>query len=172
MIAMQEIWKQIIDHPDYEVSNCGRIKSKKIYNNGKETLHGKKHRQGYLCVHLLSSVSIKTFYIHRLVAAAFIGTCPEGLEVNHKDGDKANNHVDNLEYVTHSKNIKHAYKIGLLKARTGEDNNLAKLTEMEVKLIRELYDTGEYSQKLLAEVFEVNRTTINKIINKKIWSCI
>lgn len=66
---------------------------------------------GYLHVTLNAGI-YGPFSVHRLVAAQYIGVCPDGMEINHKDGDKLNNHWTNLEYVTHSENTKRTYDLG------------------------------------------------------------
>ena len=125
MKIYHEMWKSIETHPQYEVSNLGRIKKvngKRRYNNGyvrKPT----KNSRGYL--HVCFSRYPKnpiSFTVHHLVTSAFLGQCPDGFYVNHVDGNKQNNRVDNLEYVTPSQNLTHAYRIGL---RRGRGKNLA-----------------------------------------------
>ena len=99
-----EQWKSIAGYEGlYEVSNLGRVKSLKF---GKEKfLKPFKIKKGYLLVHLCRNGKSKYFYVHRLVAEAFIPN-PEGLsEVNHKDEDKTNNVVDNLEFCSRRYNI-------------------------------------------------------------------
>lgn len=75
----------------------------------------------------------KVRYAHRLIAAAFHGECPDGMEVNHIDGDKANNTPSNLEYVTRGENMQHAHDIGLLPTPRGESSPWAKLTDDQVE---------------------------------------
>ena len=113
---MKEIWKAIKDYEGkYEVSNLGRVKSlertSRLNRKIKERiLAPREHTGGYLRVQL----SRKDFYIHRLVAETFIPNPENKPMVNHKDGNKHNNCVDNLELVTHSENEKHAYKNNLI----------------------------------------------------------
>lgn len=112
---MKEIWRPIKEYLDlYEVSNWGRVRSLDRYMNqvggGKQFRKGKilkplNYRgNGYLCVQLMNNSSHKLVYIHRLVAEAFIPN-PDSLPcVNHKDENKENNRVENLEWCTHSYN--------------------------------------------------------------------
>lgn len=122
---MQEIWKDINNYSNYQISNFGRVKSKKritrvgIKNVEKVTRDEKilkplKLTKGYLGIRLYDNTSnAKTFKIHRLVAQAFIPN-PDNLpQVNHIDGDKTNNRVENLEWCTCLENMQHSYKIGL-----------------------------------------------------------
>lgn len=93
---MNEIWKQIDDR--YSVSNFGRIKSN--YANKERILKPYKNRRGHLMVDLRHPNTRKTMQVHRLVAIAFISNPNNLPEVNHKDEDKTNNCVDNLEWCT------------------------------------------------------------------------
>ena len=98
-----EQWKTIEKQPNYEVSSYGRVRN--IQHN--RILIPRIHNQGYHQVHLSGGVQE---YIHRLVAEAFIGTIPPGWEVNHLDGDPANNSLDNLEIVTPKQNKQHLHQ--------------------------------------------------------------
>ena len=115
-----EQWKTIEDYPDYEVSSFGRVRSKdrKITQLGHKNyyervmrgkvLQPRRQNAGYYVVQLCMNGKKKAVTIHRLVAAAFIAG--NGNDVNHKDGNKTNNNVENLEWVTRSENITHAYR--------------------------------------------------------------
>lgn len=93
---MNEIWKDIEGYPNYQVSSMGRVKSLKY---GKEKmLKGTKNSKGYFQVILCKDGKLKHYYIHRLVAYAFINNPNNLPQVNHKDEDKTNNMVENLEY--------------------------------------------------------------------------
>lgn len=121
-----EEWKDIPTYPNYQASNIGNIRSVTHYDTLGRLKQGvqkrfKKHRNGYLCV-TLNHKNIEL--VHRLVAIAFLGE-KNGLEVNHKDGNKQNNHVGNLEWVTKSENQKHRY------------GKLGKVTESQVSSISE-----------------------------------
>ena len=121
---MEEIWKPIAGYENrYEVSSLGKIRSVNRYitNKGLKgrgyTLNGKqlkvcKANNGYYVVNL----GRKTHFVHRLVCEAFIGTIPKGMTVNHKDGNKANNRAENLEWLTIGDNIRHGFKTGLYKS--------------------------------------------------------
>lgn len=115
---MNEIWKDIPGYVGtYQISNLGRVRSIPrtiIDKNGTEkNLPGKilsvaKYSNGYCFVGLANDGITKQQMIHRLVLLAFVAS--SDLEVNHKDGNKSNNALDNLEYVTHSENICHSYQ--------------------------------------------------------------
>ena len=111
----------------------------------------------------------KTFRAHRLVLMAFNPVKGmEQLEVNHKDGNKQNNTLENLEWCTSSENQKHAYKMGLQQARRGEKNNFSKLSEKDIKKIFDLRKQGLTQQKI-AEEIGCTRSNISYILNKKTW---
>lgn len=130
---MKEIWKPVKGYEGlYEVSNTGRVKSVertvKSYNGWNRTFHEKiltlhsskittRHPKPMYHVELWKDNKRKVPMIHRLVAEAFIPN-PDGKpQVNHIDGDRSNNRVDNLEWVTCSENSMHAYKTGLSKPK-------------------------------------------------------
>lgn len=105
----REIWKTIEDYPNYQVSNLGNVKNKKT----RRFLTPKIGRDGrYLSVYLCNNGKENTQRVHRLVAEAFLGKHP-GMMVNHIDGNKLNNHLDNLEWCTARENNIHAVKTGL-----------------------------------------------------------
>lgn len=98
---MEEIWKYIKEYPNYMISSYGRIKSLGNNKTRKEKiLKPKKKRNGYLQVHLSKNGKLKSFQIHRLVAEAFIPNPNNYPQINHKDENKGNNVVSNLEWCT------------------------------------------------------------------------
>lgn len=136
--------------------------SGKVYNarNGRE-LKPCPDKSGYLRVYPKRNNKRCGLYIHRAVAMAFIPN-PEGKpDVNHKDGDKTNNSAINLEWVTKSENTRHAYSTGLLKG-TG-----AREMKKRNDAIRDLYATGKYTHKDIAEVFDMTAPNITRILNYK-----
>lgn len=119
---------------------------------------------GYLFVQLYKNNEGKNFYIHRLVALYFIDIKSK-LEVNHIDGNKENNYYKNLEFVTHSKNLKHAYDNNLKKK--GEEHVQSKLTNKQVRFIKENYKPFDpvFGAKPLSEKFNVGKSTVSRIAN-------
>jgi hypothetical protein len=176
---MIEDWKDIAGWEGlYAVSSNGRIKS---YDRLVTELNGKtRTHKGRLvtlkktgCYHgvslFLHGVG-QRYYAHRLVAEAFIPN-PDGRpEVNHKDGNKFNNCVLNLEWATRSENAKHAFAMGLTDpppARKGESQHSAKLTEHDVNQIRKTFKPG--MGRLLAQKYGVTPPSIYGVINGRTW---
>lgn len=108
-----EVWKSIESYGVYQVSSNGNIRRWKKHKNRFNLVATYPERNGYQRVGLCMNYKRKMKLVHRLVAETFIPKPLGKYEVNHKDGDKANNHVSNLEWVTRSENIKHAIKSGL-----------------------------------------------------------
>jgi hypothetical protein len=129
-----EVWKDIENFEGiYQISNFGRVKSlDRVIDtrNGKSTIKGvivNPCGKPYLFVYLSKNNKSKYHAIHRLVAQAFIPNLENKPQVNHIDGDKTNNVVSNLEWVTQSENMLHAYRIGLEKPRAGSSNGWSKV---------------------------------------------
>ena len=114
---MKEEWKPNTGYEGlYEASNTGKIKS---FQRGKARILSLcKNSQGYLQVVLRKDKAVKSLYVHRLVASAFMPNPNNKPEVNHIDGNKANNNINNLEWVTRKENASHAVKMGLYNKRT------------------------------------------------------
>ena len=148
-----ELWKRI--DADYDVSNQGRVR------HGKRILSGSVHSDNYILVTLHS----KQIPIHRLVAEAFIPNYEKKPEVNHIDGNKMNNAVDNLEWTTRAENQKHAVDNGLQPkpAKTYR----GKFTAEQREEIKRLWDSGMFSRRQLSKKFSVSHTCINDILNDK-----
>lgn len=108
---MTEKWHDVVGYEgDYQVSNCGRVRSFHINKRGKikiEATHYKGHKKVWLC----HQGTCKRYFVHWLVAIAFIPQMNEDrIIVNHKDGNKKNNHVENLEWVTMTENTQHYFR--------------------------------------------------------------
>jgi hypothetical protein len=120
---------------------------------------------GYLTV----CVSGRNACVHRVLAECFIPNPDNKPCVNHIDGNKLNNSLDNLEWATYSENNQHAYNIGLKTAAPshGESHGMCKLTNEDVYVIRYLYSKGE-SQKDIAILFGASRRYINDLVNHRL----
>lgn len=110
-----EVWKEIIDLP-YEISNLGNVRRSDKYPykcKNKKYVKPYINNKGYLCINLYKKSKVYKFQIHRLIAIYFIPNPNNLNEINHIDGNPLNNSIDNLEWCTHSENIKHAWRTGL-----------------------------------------------------------
>jgi hypothetical protein len=161
---MDEEWKPVFDG-NYEISNHGRFRRAKA---GRRTHAGKllaltKLKIGYLIVQPVINGKNKSHYVHKLVAEQFLGPCPAGHEINHKDGNKANPHFSNLEYVTHLENMRHAHSRGLIKChRTYSDRQVAK--------VRSLRNRG-YSYSQIVKATGITIAYCWMIVNGKARKC-
>jgi hypothetical protein len=176
---MIEEWRDIAGWEGlYAVSNLGRVRSYDrtvTESNGKTRIHkGRlvtlKKTGLYHGVSLWRDGTEKRQYIHRLAAEAFILNPDSRPEVNHKDGDKFNNCVPNLEWATRSENAKHDYDAGLLKfppSPKGNSHHSARLTEHDVKQIRKAFKPGMGT--LLAQKYGVTPPSIYGIVNGRTW---
>ena len=173
-----ETWRDVAGYESvYEVSDLGRVRSHDRVVDGPRGQQGIKGRimrlrllHGYQKIDLCQNSLSKSFFVHRLVVAAFIGPCPVGKEVNHVDGNKLNNRPSNLEFLTHLENMQHAYRNGLIVARLGVDSSRAKHTDKDVLDIRAAYAAGGVTQRKLAEKYGVSHVNISLIVNRKQWS--
>lgn len=152
-----EIWKTIEEATNYEVSNYGNVRNSKTGY----ILKGRISKSGYFQVSIAEKESghFKNQYIHRLVAIYFINN-PEGKrEVNHKDGNKLNNKVENLEWVTSSENQKHRQKV--LGKRKTSQRRVGRFDKDHILL-------QEYDSILeAAESFGKSRVNIDNVLQKK-----
>lgn len=159
-----------VDTPDgcYAVSNTGKVKRIKP---GMRATVGKVLKPQcdgrYYHVRLgLGKLGIKIRMVHSLVAEAFLGPRPKGFNVNHKDTNKLNNNISNLEYVTQKENAQHAASNELY--RRGSSNHMSKLTEKNVIEIRRRI-SGSESNRSISKDFDVSATAIYHIKNGTNW---
>lgn len=157
-----ECWIKVNDF--IEISNLGRIKS-----HGKR-INGEISNKGYKRVHVSNNGQEYKFYHHQLVAQAFIPNPYDKPCINHIDGNKLNNKVENLEWCTHSENLKHAYDTGLRDCK-GELNTQSKLTEDDVRWIRKIYKKHDKLNNAykLAKKYNVSPKCIMNVVNYKTW---
>jgi len=156
-----EVWMKVPDWTDYyEASSIGNIKS---IRSGK-ILKPYADKKGYLTISLCLNGFQKNVLIHRIVADLFCEKSKDRVCVNHKDGDKSNNHFSNLEWVTYLENNNHADLTGLRNVK-GSKHPLAKLHESDVIFIR----SSQISRNDLAKKFSVTNALIQMIQKRKIW---
>lgn len=165
---MEEIWKDVKDFEGlYQVSNLGNLKrlvSKRVLF---ERLIGSSiDRYGYVKRALCKDGKMYYFTEHRLVANAFIPNAFNKPSVNHINGIKTDNKVENLEWCTNKENTQHAIRIGL-KDQKGIKHHKCKLTEKQVLEIREI--GFSQTRMFLSKKYDVSRTTILGIIRRDFW---
>lgn len=172
----KERWLPVVGHEGfYEVSDCGRVKriaSGKGATPGR-VLAGGIDKDGYVLVSLWVENQQTMCKVHRLVATAFIGhPTQQQPETRHLDGNPANNHLTNLQWGSGAENIedrtKHGRFIGAIKPLKGVDNPANKLSEADIRKIRQLLANG-VTQKGIAIRFNVNQTLVSAIKCKKKW---
>lgn len=168
---MQEIWKYIDGYDGkYQVSNLGRIRS--LHRNTTLIKALSKDSDGYLVV-TLSNAKIgkksKTHKVHRLVAQAFIPNPDQLPEINHKDENKKNNVIDNLEWCTTQYNLTYGNRLNCV---YGSNNYHSKLTQKQVDEIRRIYIKGDlqFGQSALGKRYGVSHGSIAKIVKGIHWT--
>ena len=145
ILFRMENWKDI-PGTDYGVSDQGRVASRK--RGGWRVLRPGTQTQGYLIVGICGCNRPISRRVHALVALAFLPEAPTPFhQINHKDGDKTNNRVGNLEWVTPGENMKHSYRV---LGRVGRSGNI-KLTEEQVSMIRSRLRMGETHRSIAAD---------------------
>lgn len=178
-------WVQIPGYEGrYEISTCGRVRtmariaprtvsgfSSPVRVKRKE-LRPSSEPGGYPAIELTNEAGRRRLYMHRLLAQAFIPNPLNLPVVNHIDGDKTNNALQNLEWCTHAQNAAHASKAGLLPKGLigpGEKCPAAKLTDEKVREIRRRVAAGE-TQRAVAKEFGVTYGNVSLIVNRGTWS--
>jgi hypothetical protein len=157
-------WADVPGFPGYQVSRRGQVRSLKKGRILKPFLG----QDGYLHLNLWRDGRPKHHLVHRVVASAWLGGIPEGYQVNHKNGIKTDNRLENLEVVTPQENLRHARLLGLAPSLEGEANYNAKLSAEQVREVRRLRKEGS-SVSQLARRFELSETAIFSIVTRKSW---
>lgn len=165
-----EVWKEVGGFDGmYKVSNLGRVKSYNLNKIG-NILKPRTYSNYDSVVLTDKEGSFKKHMVHRLVAYAFIQN-PDNLpQVNHLDGNKHNNLVENLEWCTQQQNAKHAYNVLYPDKNKGEGNAFSILTNKIVLEIFEMTESGEYRHWEIAEKYGIDRSTVTDIARGKSWS--
>jgi len=172
---MIEQWRDVVGYEGYyQISNLGHVKRIHAITCAKvgHILKPDIAHNGYLRVTLCKFNKPKKFPIHHLVLIAFVGPQPSPVhQCNHANGDRADNRLENLSWVTPSENQQHSFKV--LGRRSsgpkGERCALSKLTTKQVIEIRRLHASGKLTALELASMFHVARRTIYGIVNRKRW---
>lgn len=160
-----EIWKPVVNYDGfYEVSSRGSVRSLGGRRGSSKRILKQADVKGYLCLALSVNGVRRTRLAHRLVAEVFLDN-PLGLtEVNHKDGNKRNNCVENLEWTTHADNIAHAVRTKLTD-NTGQNHGMHKFSEQAAVFIR----TTKIAPRILAKKYGISDRTVSDIRRGKSW---
>jgi hypothetical protein len=165
-----EEWRPVVGWEGvYDVSSLGRIRRVKTSGNSKagHILKPQLNRDGYPLIRFRKPGVAKMKAIHKAVAEAFLGPCPDGLEVNHIDFDKQNCRANNLEYTTRRNNMLHAYASGRMAAR-GEKHGHSHLQDDQVHQICRMFESG-HDVTFIAEFFGTKKRYVSGVVYGKTY---
>ena len=164
----EEVWKDIPNCEGYQVSNKGNVKSLSYSRTGKEgILKLCLCSMGYPMVSLGINGKMKSKRVHRIVAETFISN-PEGKpNINHINGIKTDNRMENLEWCTQKENVHHSEKNGLAKHARGEKAGRSKITKADAMEIK--YGHQGMKQRDIAEIYGVSQSHVCRIRLGKLW---
>jgi len=160
----------------YSVSNCGRVRSEPLDRRTAGRQRGRIlspacDSKGYQMFRIcLPGQPSRKWKVHRAVALAFLGVPEPQQQVNHRNGIKTDNTVENLEYVSCQENIQHCWRTGLhgTKHCTGENSANARLTEGDVRVIRQVYPDQLLAR--LAKRFGISKQAVWHVVQRKTWT--
>lgn len=163
---MTEVWETIPAMSRYQISSAGRIRMRSGRIHRSHYVRGGYERVGLICL----DGQQRNFLVHRLVALAFIGPCPDGMEVNHKNGLTSDNRLENLEYVTPKANAQHSIQVLGRRRASGEGHGMAVLTAERVRRLRQEWASGRWpTKRRLAVAFGITEYTCGDVLNGKTW---
>lgn len=162
-------WQPITGYPAYEVSSCGRVRflggQRRFGHTVRQAPPSERAPQPHSSGYLQLVIQRKNLFVHRLVAEAFVPNgCPERKHINHKNGNKHDNRVENLEWVTSKEN--HQHKVRVLGIGAGETHSQARLSLAEVEAIR----TATGTHQGIADYFGISRQHVGDIRSGRKWS--
>lgn len=181
---INEEWREVPGWDGrYSVSNLGRVRTNYVdYNNHTGILVRKKvenirvptvHPKGYFYISLSAPKKRWFVGVHKLIALAFIANPNNYTIINHKNGQKTDNRIENLEWCSHKQNMHHAWRTGLMKnARlTGVKHHRARLCDDDIRFIRKLItDFSDIAKKReIATLYHISIYTINDILKRRSW---
>lgn len=153
---MNEEWLPVAGYENlYEVSSLGRVRRFRS-----RLMKLSNHSAGYLVLNLRKNKKTRTCYVHRLVVEAFLGV--SDLFVNHKDLDKQNNYLNNLEYVTNGENLLHAFKNGVKIGKTISTYE----QRIEIRLLR----ANGLKLKEIGKIFALSESAVSEICRGTTWA--
>lgn len=153
---------QVPEYPKYYVDILGNV------YGYKGILKPIQQNNGYTHITMYRDSVPKQTSVHRLIATIFIPNPENKTQINHKNGIKNDNRVENLEWVTASENTLHALDNGLQNTR-GRNHPMSKLTEDDILVIRDLKISG-FRASEIAKMYTISNSNIHDIINGRIWS--
>ena len=178
---MEEIWKDIKGYEGlYQCSTCGNIRSldryicessgKKQFRKG-QMIVPRKNKNGYLQFALNKNAKRKMVYVHIIVAETFIENINDNLVVNHKDGNKLNNNIDNLEWCSYSENNLHSYrKLNRITSNEGCTPKSVYIIDTTSKSLKCFNSIAETSREIKLSTTQINRYIhSNKKMERKIY---
>lgn len=168
---MIEEWRDIIGYEGlYQVSNIGRVKTmarlhreSRPYMKQERLMNPPVNSVGYPQVCLYKDKKGVIQSVHRLVATVFLERKPEHQVINHIDGNKLNNHVDNLEWCTYGHNQAHAIRTGLIRIYRGESHYASKVSDAQRLEIHNLCKSG-IAQHKVGAMFGIGQQAVSKIV--------
>jgi len=166
MDSIIEVWRKIIGFDgQYEISNLGNVRS-----NNKLSTDGRFFKGKKLAVYNSGSylrVSTLRKPVHRLIAESFIPNPENKPCINHKNGIKTDNRIENLEWCTYSENVIHAYQTGLMKR--GSDNANSKINQIDATRMRKMKEQ-DLSTNTIIWFFEVSKDIVYSVLSKRSWN--
>ena len=160
-----ETWAVCLDYENYFISNLGRVQNR---TTGR-ILKPHMSNTGYRSIQFFKNKQGDRKLLHRMVWQTFNRRLLPDEQINHKNGDKSDNALANLEPVTRSENMLHAYRVLKIPPNHGERSGSAKLKEADVLEIRSLARQG-HKHSDIARLFNISQSTATRIINGRRWS--
>ena len=169
---MDRVWIEAANFEKYEVSNDGLMRNKRPRSDRPELLKGSPDKDGYIRYALRANGKTWNRISHRIVWESFVGPIPLGMQINHKNGVKNDNRLENLEVMTPSQNVLHSFRVlgkkPCINPSPGSRNGRAKLNEASVRDIKKAISDGETVSSLSLK-YDVSPATVYFIKDGVTW---